>query len=34
MLHWKTRTALLLISVAAIVAAIGDACIKGHGFYW
>jgi hypothetical protein len=34
MLHWKNRTALLLIAVAAVVAAVGDIAIRGHGYYW
>jgi hypothetical protein len=34
MLHWKNRTALLLISVASVVAALGGCLFRGYGFYW
>jgi hypothetical protein len=33
MLHWKTRLALIMMSVAA-VAAVGGGIFRGAGFSW
>jgi hypothetical protein len=34
MLHWKNRTALLVVALASVIAAVGDTFIWGHGAFW